>query len=64
MCLRRPVSMGLQKQSSLSIVKARRCVFTLGAVLMLGVGFVGFVESPYAAIALLSLGGFAHQTFR
>ena len=29
---------------------------------MLGVGFVGFVKSPYAAIALLSLGGFAHQT--
>jgi ACS family hexuronate transporter-like MFS transporter len=23
---------------------------------------VGFVESPYAAIALLSLAGFAHQT--
>ena len=29
---------------------------------MLGVGGVGFVQSPYAAIALLSLGGFAHQT--
>ncbi len=29
---------------------------------MLGVGFVGFVQSPYAAIALLSLAGFAHQT--
>jgi ACS family hexuronate transporter-like MFS transporter len=26
------------------------------------VAFVGFVESPYAAIALLSLAGFAHQT--
>jgi ACS family hexuronate transporter-like MFS transporter len=24
--------------------------------------FVGFVTSPYAAIALLCLGGFAHQT--
>ena len=24
--------------------------------------FVGFVDSPYAAIALLCLGGFAHQT--
>ena len=30
--------------------------------MMMGVGFVGMVESPYAAIALLSLGGFAHQT--
>ena len=34
----------------------------LGAVMMMGMGFVGVVESPYAAIALLSLGGFAHQT--
>ena len=29
---------------------------------MLGVGFVGVVASPYAAIALLGLAGFAHQT--
>ena len=29
---------------------------------MIGMGFVGVVESPYAAIALLCLGGFAHQT--
>jgi ACS family hexuronate transporter-like MFS transporter len=29
---------------------------------MLAVGFVGFVENPYAAVALLSVGGFAHQT--
>ena len=34
----------------------------MGACLMMGVGMVGFVRSPYAAIALLSLGGFAHQT--
>ena len=32
------------------------------ALMMMGMGFVGVVESPYAAIALLSLGGFAHQT--
>ncbi|MGJ5817577.1 MFS transporter [Paludibaculum fermentans] len=56
------VSMKLQKLAGLSLINARRCAFTLGAVLMLGVGFVGFVESPYAAIALLSLAGFAHQT--
>jgi len=43
--------------AGLSVIDARRSVFTLGAFLMLGVGFVGFVESPYAAIALLSLGG-------
>ena len=29
---------------------------------MTGIAFVGLVESPYAAVALLSLGGFAHQT--
>ena len=54
--------MRLQKRFGMSIVNSRRCAFTLGAFLMLGMGFVGMVESPYAAIALLSLGGFAHQT--
>jgi len=56
------VAMQLQKRAGLSVINARRSAFTLGAVLMLGVGFVGFVQSSYAAIALLSLGGFAHQT--
>jgi ACS family hexuronate transporter-like MFS transporter len=56
------VAMALQKRRGVSIVNGRRWAFTIGACLMLGVGFVGFVESPYAAIALLSLAGFAHQT--
>jgi ACS family hexuronate transporter-like MFS transporter len=56
------VALMLQKRAHLSVVNARRCSFTLGAFMMLGVGFVGFVESPYVAIALLSLAGFAHQT--
>jgi ACS family hexuronate transporter-like MFS transporter len=56
------VSMALQKYFGVGLINARRCAFTLGACLMLGVGFVGYVESPYAAIALLSLAGFAHQT--
>jgi len=56
------VSMALQKYGNVSLINARRGAFTLGAGLMMGVGFVGFVESPYAAIALLSLAGFAHQT--
>jgi MFS transporter, ACS family, hexuronate transporter len=51
-----------QKRMSLSVVNARRCAFTTGAVLMLGVGFAGFVKDPYAAVALLTLAGFAHQT--
>ena len=56
------VAMTLQKRVGLSLINARRSAFTLGACLMLGMGFVGFVKSSYAAIALLSLGGFAHQT--
>ncbi|MDB4914914.1 MAG: major facilitator superfamily 1 [Gemmatimonadetes bacterium] len=51
----------LQKRG-LRLLNARRAAFTVGAVLMLGMGFVGFVDSPYVAIALISLGGFAHQT--
>ncbi len=56
------VAMTFQKHLGFSVINSRRAAFTVGAVLMLGVGFVGFVDSPYAAIALLSLGGFAHQT--
>ncbi len=55
-------SMALQKYAGLSLLNARRSAFTLGACLMLGVGFAGVVQSPYTAIALLSLAGFAHQT--
>ena len=56
------VAMRLQKRFGLTVVNSRRCTFTIGAVLMIGVVFVGFVKSSYAAIALLSLAGFAHQT--
>jgi ACS family hexuronate transporter-like MFS transporter len=56
------ISLALQKYGKLSLINARRGAFTLGACLMVGVGFAGFVESPYVAIALFSLGGFAHQT--
>jgi MFS transporter, ACS family, hexuronate transporter len=56
------ISMALQKYAGLSLLNARRSAFTVGACLMLGVGFAGVVQSPYAAIALLSLAGFAHQT--
>lgn len=56
------VSAAGQKYGHVSLINARRCAFTVGALMMTGVGFVGVVESPYAAIALLSLAGFAHQT--
>lgn len=55
------VVLALQKRG-VNLIDARRCAFTFGALLMLGMAFVGFVKSPYVAIALLSLGGFAHQT--
>jgi ACS family hexuronate transporter-like MFS transporter len=56
------ISLALQKRFGLRLIDARRSAFTVGALLMLGVTLVGFVESPYVAIALLSLAGFAHQT--
>jgi ACS family hexuronate transporter-like MFS transporter len=55
------IVMALQRRG-VSLINARRWAFTAGACLMMGMGFVGLVDSPYAAIALLSLGGFAHQT--
>jgi MFS transporter, ACS family, hexuronate transporter len=55
------VSMALQRRG-VGLIDARRGAFTVGAVLMMGVSFVGYVESPYTAVALISLAGFAHQT--
>lgn len=51
----------LQKRG-VTLINARRGAFTLGACLMTGMAGVGFVQSPYAALALLCVGGFAHQT--
>lgn len=62
-CLFGPaVAATLQRRFGLGLINARRCAFTLGAVMMIGVGFAGMVDSPYAAVALVSLAGFAHQT--
>ena len=53
----------LQKRGGVSLINARRCAFTLGAVLMMGVGFVGLRREPlHRDRAPVSLGGFAHQT--
>jgi ACS family hexuronate transporter-like MFS transporter len=51
----------LQKRG-LHLIDARRCAFTLGAIMMIGVAFTGMVQSPLMAVALISLAGFAHQT--
>ncbi|HEY1490337.1 MAG TPA: MFS transporter [Verrucomicrobiae bacterium] len=55
------IVLALQKRG-VQLINARRIAFTAGACLMTGIAFVGFVKSPYAAVALLSLAGFAHQT--
>ena len=55
------IAMFLQRQG-VSLINARRGAFTFGACLMTGMAFVGFVNNAYLAVALLSLGGFAHQT--
>jgi MFS transporter, ACS family, hexuronate transporter len=55
------ISIALQKRG-VGLINARRTAFTVGALLMTGVAFVGTVDSPYVAVALLSLAGFAHQT--
>jgi ACS family hexuronate transporter-like MFS transporter len=56
------ISIALQKYAGIRLIDARRCAFTVGAAMMLGVAFVGTVRNPYVAVALLSLAGFAHQT--
>jgi ACS family hexuronate transporter-like MFS transporter len=61
-CLFGGVIVNALQKRGVSLIDARKWAFTVGAVLMMGMAFVGVVESPYTAIALLSLGGFAHQT--
>lgn len=51
----------LQKRG-VGLINARRGAFTIGALIMTPIMFVGYVDSPYVAVALLCLGGFAHQT--
>jgi ACS family hexuronate transporter-like MFS transporter len=55
------IAAALQRRG-VGLINARRGAFSVGACMMMGVGFVGFVDSPYLAVALLSLAGFAHQT--
>jgi len=56
------ISIAMQKYVGVGLINARRAAFTVGAIMMLGVAFVGTVRNPYVAVALLSLAGFAHQT--
>ena len=61
-CLFGPIVVAWLQRRGVDLIDARRGAFTVGAVLMTGMMFVGTVTSPVAAIALLCLGGFAHQT--
>ena len=61
-CLFGPVVVLVLQKRGFTLINARRGAVTVGACLMTGVAFVGAVDSPYAAVALLSLAGFAHQT--
>jgi len=49
------------KHFKVSLVNSRKWVMTVGAFCMIAPGCIGLVASPYAAIALLCVGGFAHQ---
>ncbi|MBV8034288.1 MFS transporter [Roseateles sp.] len=50
------------KHFKVSLLTSRKIVVVFGAICMVGPACVGIVASPYAAIALLCVGGFAHQT--
>jgi ACS family hexuronate transporter-like MFS transporter len=49
------------RRFGLSLIPSRVAGICLGAVLMIAPGCIGLAASPYAAIALFSVGGFAHQ---
>jgi len=61
-CMFGPVIVLFLQKRGVGLIDARRWAFTAGACMMTGVVFAGFVPNAYAAIALLSLAGFAHQT--
>ncbi|WP_343891163.1 MFS transporter [Sphingomonas oligophenolica] len=61
-CLFGPALVLRLERRGIRLVDARRWTFTLGALMMMGMMFVGYVKSPYLAVGLLCLGGFAHQT--
>ncbi|MFP9231139.1 MFS transporter [Pectobacterium cacticida] len=50
-----------QKYFNVNLIVSRKLVVTLGAILMIAPGMIGLFSSPYVAIALLCVGGFAHQ---
>ncbi len=51
-----------QRVFGVNLIVSRKMVVTMGAVLMIGPGMIGLFTSPYVAIGLLCIGGFAHQS--
>lgn len=51
----------LMRRFGLSLVPSRVAGAALAAALMVAPGFIGLAASPYTAIALFCVGGFAHQ---
>jgi ACS family hexuronate transporter-like MFS transporter len=51
----------LMKHLRVPLIWSRIAGVVLGAVMMIGPACIGFVASPYQAIALFCVGGFAHQ---
>jgi len=51
-----------QRWFGVNLIVSRKMVVTMGALLMIGPGMIGLFTSPYIAIALLCIGGFAHQS--
>ena len=51
----------VMKIFKVQLINSRIVGIVLGAVLMIGPGLIGLVASPYTAIALFCMGGFAHQ---
>lgn len=50
-----------QRWFGVNLIVSRKLVVTMGALLMIAPGTIGLFSSPYIAIALLCVGGFAHQ---
>jgi ACS family hexuronate transporter-like MFS transporter len=61
-CLFGPAVVVWLERRGVALIDARRWTFTLGAAMMTSMIFVGGVTSAYWAVALLSIGAFAHQT--
>jgi ACS family hexuronate transporter-like MFS transporter len=51
----------LMRRFGVGLVRSRVSGIVLAAVLMIAPGCIGLAVSPYTAIALFSVGGFAHQ---